>query len=80
LEPKNGPYKKLNVAKLKKQSQFVPSVIYVKSYLVGVYSNILAGGAEKNKANQSQFQYRQAGSSFIIGSMLDTRCSPGIGK
>ena len=40
---------------LKKQSQFVPGLMGVTSFLKGVYENKLAGRAEENKANQSQF-------------------------
>ena len=40
---------------LKKQSQFVPGLSNVTSYLKGDYDKIPAGRTEKNKANQSQF-------------------------
>ena len=40
---------------LKKQSQFASGQIGVKSYLKGVYGNIAAWEARKNKAKQSQF-------------------------
>jgi len=39
---------------LKKQTQFASEQIVTKSYLKGDYGNIPAGGAEENKANQSQ--------------------------
>jgi len=39
---------------LKKQSQFVSARIGVKSYIKGYYDNKPAGGAEENKAKQSQ--------------------------
>jgi len=39
---------------LKKQSQFARARIGVNSYLKGDYDNKSAGGAEKNKAKQSQ--------------------------
>jgi len=60
---------------LKKQSQFAPAQVGTKSFMKGDYDNIAAGGVKKNKAKQSQFLYRQAGSSFIIISKLDARCS-----
>jgi hypothetical protein len=41
---------------LKKQSQFEPARIGAKSFEKGDYSNKPASGAEKNKANQSQFE------------------------
>jgi hypothetical protein len=37
---------------LKKQSQFVPNQIDVKSYMKGDYGNNLPCGAQKNKANR----------------------------
>ncbi|MGB2864109.1 MAG: hypothetical protein WBC05_12340, partial [Sedimentisphaerales bacterium] len=40
---------------LKKQSQYAPAEVGATSYLKGDYENISAGGAEENKANQSQF-------------------------
>jgi hypothetical protein len=46
---------------LKKQSQFVPARIGAKSYMKGDYDNNPAGGGEKNKANQSQFQSQSSG-------------------
>ena len=39
---------------LKKQSQYVPALMGVTSYVKGDYVNKPAGGAEENKANQSQ--------------------------
>jgi len=44
--------------KLKKQTQFVPARIGVKSYMKGDYDNKPASGAEENKAKQTQFQGR----------------------
>jgi hypothetical protein len=40
---------------LKKQSQFASGKIGVKSFTKGEYGNKPACGAQKNKANQSQF-------------------------
>ena len=40
---------------LKKQSQFVPGLIDVMSYMKGVYDIIPLCGTQENKANQSQF-------------------------
>ncbi|MGB2866093.1 MAG: hypothetical protein WBC05_22355, partial [Sedimentisphaerales bacterium] len=39
---------------LKKQSQSAPGRMGAKSYIQGDYGNMPAGGAEENKANQSQ--------------------------
>ena len=41
---------------LKKQSQFVPGLSNVTSYLKGDYDKIPAGGVEENKAKQNQSQ------------------------
>ena len=51
------------------QSQFVPAQMGVKSFMKGNYDNKPAGGAEKNKAKQSQFLYRQPDSSLIMASL-----------
>ncbi|MHC4557690.1 MAG: hypothetical protein ACYS80_10355 [Planctomycetota bacterium] len=51
---------------LKKQSQFSPPLMGLTSFTGGSYENIPACGVQKNKPKQSQFQYRQAGSPFII--------------
>lgn len=60
---------------LKKQSQFVTEQNDVIYYMKGDYDNIPAHGVEENKPNQTQFLYRQPGSSFIIVPMLDARYS-----
>ena len=39
---------------LKKQSQFAPAIMGATSFMQGDYGNMSAGGAEENKANQSQ--------------------------
>ena len=64
---------------LKKQSQFVSTQIGVRSFMAGYYENKVAGGDEKNKANQSQFLYRRPNSSLIIIPMLDARYSMLVG-
>jgi hypothetical protein len=51
---------------LKKQSQFESTQIGVRSFMKGDYENKVAGGDEKNKANQSQFLYRRPDSSLIM--------------
>jgi hypothetical protein len=49
------------VMNLKKQTQFMPAWIGVRSYLKGDYDNIPACEALKNKANQSQsFDFAQS--------------------
>jgi hypothetical protein len=65
---------------LKKQSQFAAAQVGAKSFVKGGYDKKTASGGKKNRANQSQFLYRQRGSTFIIISMPDARCSSGIEK
>jgi hypothetical protein len=55
---------------LKKQSQFVPAQMGVKSFMKGNYDNKPAGGAEKNKAKQIQFLYRRPDSSLIMAPIV----------
>jgi hypothetical protein len=51
---------------LKKQTQFVQGQNAAMSYIKRDYDNILACETEENKANQSQFLYRQPLSSDIM--------------
>jgi hypothetical protein len=70
---------KTKKANLKKQSQFAPDKKSVKLYIKGGYSNMPAFRVEENKANQSQFLYRQPGTSVIIFLMLDAGHSMLVG-
>jgi len=55
---------------LKKQSQFAPAQVGAKSFMKEDYDNNAAGGAQKNKAKQSQFLYRRPDSSFIMAPIV----------
>jgi hypothetical protein len=67
------------IANLKKQSQFTTAQMGLKSFEKGDYGNKPAAGVEKNKANQSQFMYRWAGSSLIITLTTDAGYSMLVG-
>ena len=56
--------KQVEMVHLKKQSQFAPELMGTTSFMQGAYGNNPAGGAEENKAKQSQFQTPESDSVF----------------